>query len=155
MRIIITFFILSVINVIFSTARSIITIKSSKGIAAIVNAGYFAFYNVVMIYTLADFALPIKCAITFVCNLIGVYVVKLIEEKARKDKLWLVKVTVPHDNFELMKYDLERNSIPYSYIDIEKYVVFDTYCETQRQTELVIGMAKTWEGKCFATENKL
>lgn len=155
MKLIITFFILSVINVIFSTVRSIVTIKSGKGIASIINAGYFAFYNLVMIYTMADFSLAVKCAITFVCNLIGVYLVKWAEERARKDRLWLVKVTVPARYLNEMYSSLEAICIPHSYIDITKYAVFDCYCEEQTDTTMVLALAKSYGGKCFATENKL
>lgn len=155
MKLIITFFILSVINVIFSTVRSIVTIKSGKGIASIINAGYFAFYNLVMIYTMADFPLTVKCAITFVCNLVGVYIVKWAEERARKDKLWLVKVTVPVKYLNEMDCSLDSIRIPHSYVNITKYAVFDCYCEEQADTTMVLALAKSYDGKCFATENKL
>ena len=71
MKIIIIFTILSLINVIGSTARSLITIKSNKNVAAAVSAAYYAFYNIVLVYTVADFELWIKCVITFGCNLVG------------------------------------------------------------------------------------
>ena len=44
MTFLITFIILSIVNVIFSTIRSITTIKSGKTIASLMSGGYFAFF---------------------------------------------------------------------------------------------------------------
>ena len=43
MTFLITFIALSIINVVFSTIRSITTIKSGKTVASRVSGGYFAF----------------------------------------------------------------------------------------------------------------
>ena len=110
MKLLITFIVLSIINVVFSTIRSITTIKSGKTVASFISGGYFAFYNVMLIYTVADFPMWEKCVITFVCNVIGVYVVKLIEEKMRKDKLWKVELTVARYQFERDRKSTRLNS---------------------------------------------
>ena len=85
---------LSIVNVVFSTIRSIVTINGGKFVASLISGGYFAFYNIMMVYTVADFPMWQKCIITFVCNVVGVYLVKWGEEKARKDKLWKIEATV-------------------------------------------------------------
>ena len=51
MNFLITFIVLSIINVMFSTVRSIITLNGNKLTASFVSGGYFAFYNIMMIYT--------------------------------------------------------------------------------------------------------
>ena len=61
MKILVTFIILSIINVIFSTIRSITTIKSGKTVASFISGGYFAFYNIMLIYTVANFPMWQKC----------------------------------------------------------------------------------------------
>ena len=76
----ILFICLSTVNVVFSTIRSIITIKGGKLLASLFSAGYFSFYNIMMIYTVMDFSMWHKCIITFVCNFVGVYLVKWGEE---------------------------------------------------------------------------
>ena len=55
MTFLVTFIVLSIINVIFSTIRSITTIKSGKTVASLISGGYFAFYNIMLIWTVADF----------------------------------------------------------------------------------------------------
>ena len=96
MNFLITFVTLSIINVVFSTIRSITTIKSGKTLASIISGGYYAFYNVMLIWTVADFPMWQKCIITFVCNVVGVFVVKLLEEKLRKEKLWKIETSIYH-----------------------------------------------------------
>lgn len=136
--------------------RSLLTIKGSKTVAAIANAICYGFYSYVIILTAGD-GIPIitKCLITAFCNLVAVWIVKFIEEKSRKDKLWLVKITVPKDEEHYVKSCLKYADVPFSYIDIEKYIIFDTYCKTQADTAEVAKICKSANGKMFATENKL
>lgn len=150
------FVILNVVNVIIQTVKSIITINGSKWSASIVNAVAYSLYTIVVVFMSAEgLGLLWKALIIGFANLVGVYVVKLIEERNRKDKLWLVKITVPTNNFEDIKQELNVHNIPFNYYDLTKYFVIDSYCETQRETTLVLSICKKYNGKAFATENKL
>lgn len=155
MNVLILFSLLTVVNVIFSTIKSIVTIKSGKTVASLISAGYYGYYNVVLIYTVADFPLWQKVVVTFLANLIGVWLVKWGEEKARKDKLWLVKITIPVNYSNIIKKELNNNNISFTYYDINKYFVFDCFCENQKDTKIVSTLCKKYQGKIFATENKI
>ena len=155
MNMLILFSFLTIINVVFSTIKSIVTIKSGKTVAALISAGYYGYYNIVLIYTVADFPLWQKVVVTFLANLIGVWIVKWGEEKARKDKLWLVKITIPVNYSDIIKKELNNNNISFTYYDINKYFVFDCFCENQKDTKIVNELCKKYQGKIFATENKL
>ena len=156
MKFLLVFLFLSIINVIFSTVRSITTIKSGKVIASLVSGGYYAFYNVMLIYTVADFPMWAKCLITFICNLIGVWLVKWVEEKIRKDKLWKVEVTVPNGQVESLLADcLYMNIEHYSYWDAYNYKVFNFYCATQKESAEVRELLKNYNVKYFVTESKV
>ena len=156
MKLLITFVILSIINVIMSTIRSIATIKSGKTIASIVNGAYFAFYNIMLIYTVADFPMWEKCVITFVCNVVGVWIVKYIEEKMRKDKLWKVEVTVPNDYVETLLEDCRNRNIKhYNFIDAYQYKVFNFYCATQKDSLNIKKLLENYNVKYFVTESKI
>jgi len=145
------FVILSIINVVFSTIRSLTTIKSGKIVASLVSGGYFAFYNVMLIYTVMDFPMWEKCVITFFCNVIGVFIVKLIEEKMRKDKLWEVRVTIPVEYAAAVDFDLK--DIPHNYFVVsDNHAVFNFYCETQKDTKKVTDICSQYKGKFFASE---
>lgn len=150
-----TFIIFNIINVIMQTVKSIATIRCTKTVAAIINAVAYGLYTYIIVLTMCDLDLWVKVAVVALANFVGVYVVKLIEEKARKDKIWLVKMTIPTEHAEQAKYFLEQANIPFTYYDLNKYFVFDTFCETQAETTTVTKICSTCCGKAFATENKL
>ena len=154
-KLLIIFVLLNVVNVIIQTVKSIATIKCGKAVAALVNAIAYGLYTVVVVYTVCDLPLWLKVIVVGVANLIGVYVVKYFEEKGRKDKIWLVKITVPTEFAETAKSLLEKENISFTYYNLNKYYVFDNFCESQKETEAVIQICKTCKGKAFATENKL
>ena len=151
----IQFIIFNILNVIIQTVKSVATIKCGKGMAALINAVAYGFYTYIVVLTMCDLPLLWKALIVALCNLVGVYVVKWIEEKARKDKLWLVKITVPAAKFQDVKTALDGYNIPFTYYDVKKYIVFNTFCETQKETNLVTDLCKKHNGKAFAAENKL
>lgn len=156
MKFLIVFIILSIINVVFSTVRSITTIKSGKTLASIISGGYFAFYNVMLVYTVADFPMWQKCVITFVCNVIGVFVVKLVEEKMRKDKLWKVEASILRNHQEDVCEMLNKAKIPYNYIEgIGKYTIFNVFCSNQQQSTAVKEILKAYNAKYFVSESKV
>lgn len=160
MMFLIIFIVLSIINVIFSTVRTIVTINGNKFWASILSGGYFAFYNIVLIYTVATFPLWQKCLITFICNVVGVYLVKYIEEKTRKDKLWKIEATfskkILTEQFieELNKYS-ESNNISYNVITIDKYYIVNFYCPTQKESLLARQFITLYNGKCFVSESQI
>jgi uncharacterized protein YebE (UPF0316 family) len=155
MTFLITIIILSIINVVFSTIRSITTIKSGKTIASLISGGYFAFYNIMLVYTVSDFPMWEKCLITFICNVIGVYVVKFVEEKTTKDKLWKVELTVRAERTDVLARQLNELSIPFNYIpNVGKWTVFNIYCATQKESSFVKELAIKHNAKFFATESK-
>ena len=153
-ELLITFIILSIINVIFSTVRSIVTIKGNKVTARFISGGYFAFYNIMLLYTVADFPMWQKCIITFVCNVIGVFIVKFIEEKSRKDKLWKVEATIPRAEASRLINYLENSELSYNYVDINKYYLFNFYCPTQKESASVKELLDNFHAKYFVSESK-
>ena len=96
-----------------------------------------------------------KIVVVALANLVGVWMVKFVEEKSRKDKLWLVKITINKRFANKAKFLLKKSNIPFTFYDVEKYYVFDCYCNTQKETKEVAEICKNFEGKMFATENKL
>ena len=155
MELLILFIVMNVLNVIIQTVKSICTIKCGKAVAAIVNAVAYGLYTYIIVLTNCDLPLLAKCLIVASANFVGVWVVKYFEEKARKDKVWLVKMTIPTEHAEQAKYFLEQANIPFTYYDLNKYFVFDTFCETQKETTIATKICSTCCGKAFATENKL
>lgn len=153
-NLLVTFIILNIANVIIQTFKSIVTIKGGKGIAAIVNAITFALYTVVTVYMMCDLPLLWKAGIVGLCNLVGVWVVKFLEEKARKDKLWKVEITLRPKYADTVKNLLEEMNIPYKSEDIGKWYTFNIYCATQKESAIVKGIVNKYNAKYFVTESK-
>lgn len=146
---------LNVVNVIIQTVKSIATVKCGKTIAALVNALAYGLYTFVVIYmTIDGLNIWVKAGIIALCNLVGVWVVKFFEEKARKDKLWKVEATVTADQAEKVKWQFENRNIPYNYIDIGKYVIFNAYCQYQFESAKVREILNEYNAKYFVSESK-
>lgn len=152
------FFALSLVNVVFATIKTLVTIKGGKLVASLISGGYFAFYNIMMVYTVADFPMWQKCLITFLCNVVGVYVVKWSEEKARKDKLWKVEATIPNEGIDPENDDciieLRNANLSMNYIDINKYILINCYCGTQAESRAVKEILDKYNAKYFVSESK-
>ena len=155
MELLILFIVMNVLNVIIQTVKSICTIKCGKAVAAIVNAVAYGLYTYIVVLTMCDLPLLAKCLIVAGANFVGVYVVKLFEEKARKDKLWKVEATVStaEDAKEITGL-LTRADIPYNYIDINRYVLINCYCATQKQSHGVKSILDAYNAKYFVSESK-
>ena len=154
MNTILLFALCTAVNVILSTIKSILTVKGGKLSASFINALTYGFYSYVIVLTSAD-GMPIwlKMAITAACNFIGVYLVKWIEEKARKDKLWKVELTVPTKYTNTIDFDL--HDVPHSYIELsDKHTLFNFYCATQKESAKVKAIANRYEAKYFVAESK-
>lgn len=147
---------LNIANVIIQTVKSIATLKCGPGVAAIVNAIAFGLYTIVTVYMLCDLSLWLKALIVALCNLVGVYVVKWCEVKARKDKLWKIEATFKHDPnliAELKRW-ADANDINYKYNDIVRYYEIDFYSHTQAESAIIRNFIKKHNGKYFASESK-
>lgn len=147
------FIVLSILNVILNTIKSIVTVKGSPLVASLVNGLTFFVYTYVIIFTNCELNMHLKAIITAVVNIIGVYIVKLIEEKARKDKLWKIEMTIPTQYLEAVDFDLK--DIPHNYIKIsEKHTLFNFYCATQKDTIKVKDIVNQYGAKYFISETK-
>lgn len=154
MNLMLLFIILNVINVLVQTAKSIITIKGTKLQASLINAAAFGFYTIVVVYMVSDIPLLSKVLVVGITNFFGVYVVKWIEEKRTKDRLWKIEFTAHIEELQLIKCALEKENVSFSYITTEKYAIFNTYCATQADTAAVKTAMRWSDAKYFITESR-
>lgn len=156
MKLLIIFILLNIFNVIIQTAKSIVTIKSGKTAAALVNALAYGLYTIVVVYMMCDLPLMAKAGIIAGCNLVGVYVVKWIEEKRRKDKLWKVETSILSIDAEKVQGLLMQARLSFNYINgIGKYTIFNIFCGTQEQSTAVKEILKAFNAKYFVSESKI
>lgn len=153
-NLLLTFICLNIANVIIQTAKSLITVKCGKTPAAIANAIAFGLYTIVTVYMMCELPLGLKAGIVAFCNLVGVYIVKWFEEKARKDKLWRVDATIPAEQATQMIEDCKYYNFSFNYVDINKYYLFSFYCPTQKDSTNVHDLLKSYDAKYFVSESK-
>lgn len=154
MKLLMLFIVMNVVNVVIQTIKSIATIKCGKTAAALINALAYGLYTYIIVLTNCDLPMLAKCLIVASANFVGVWVVKYFEEKARKDKLWKVEATVVADQAEKVKWHFENRNIPYNYIDIGKYVIFNAYCQYQFESAKVREILSEYNAKYFVSESK-
>lgn len=154
MNLIVIFIVANLLNVVIQTVKSIATIKCGKWGASIINALAYGFYTYIVVLTVCDLPLIFKCLVVAVANLVGVFIVKLFEEKARKDKLWKVEVAVPYEIAHRFWQGLKDKNIPHNYVKVGKWTMFNCYCMTQQDTQIVKDLAKNFNGKISAYESK-
>lgn len=161
LELLILFIILTIFNVIIGATKSIVTVKGTKIVAATLNAVAYAINTLAVFYT-ADESLDLlaKIIIVAVINFIGVYLVKLIEEKSTKDKLWKIECTVASQLTETIETLLTDNKIPYKRLEGIDYglgqcSVFNIYAKTKEQSKKVKELFKNYNVKYFIVESQV
>ena len=156
MNAIIIFAIATIVNVTLSTIRSICTIKGGKWISAITNAICYGFYPlIVMLTAKGTVDIVVNMAITAIANFICVWIIKFVEEKARKDKLWKVEATVLRGWTKDLHKALVEAEIPHNYLEnVGKYTLFNIFCEKQSDSAKAKEILNKYEAKYFVTESK-
>ena len=156
-ELLIFFIICNIINVMLQTIKSLATIHCKPFMAALMNATAYGFYTYIIIITNCDLPTWQKMVIVGACNLIGVYVVKFIERKMKKDKLWKVEATIKHDENLRIKLvnRLDLAKISFNYIDIGQYFMFNLYLPTQEQSKEAKKILEKYGAKFFVSESKV
>ena len=130
---IIIFAIATVVNVTLSTIRSICTIKCGKWLSALSNAICYGFYPLIVMLTAnGTVDIIINMAITAVANFICVWLIKYVEEKARKGKMWKVEMAIPaypelNSEFNPINDRLMQNNIPYNWHLMDGWYIYNCY----------------------------
>ena len=154
---IIIFSILTIINVTLSTIRSLCTIKCGKWVSALSNAICYGFYPLIVMLTARDMVTIVaNMIITAVANFVCVWIIKYVEEKARKDKLWEVQATVLRGHTKQITHLLDEMDIPHNYIEnVGKYSLFNIFCATQKESRIAKDILERYGAKYFASEGKV
>ena len=150
------FVVLTIINVILNTARTIITVKGGMFWSSFISALAFGFYVAVIVWTMCDLPLWVKVAVTALANFIGTYFVKYIEMKMRKDRLWLVDVVLTGPQIYAAKsyldgWKIQYIEIPISHSDSSQ---FHIYSKTKEESSNIRTMLREYDAKYIVVESK-
>ena len=156
MKMLLIFIACTLLNVVLSTIKSVMTIKGTKFSAAFWSALSYGLYAYIVILTAtADLSTLVKVIVTVGCNLLGVYAVKLVEQKMRKDRLWKIEITVNAENAAILHERFEDARLSHNYFITDKYAIFNCFTKTKKETKNCTSIAKEYNGKFFASETKL
>lgn len=149
------FVLINIINVVLQTIKSLLTTKGNKWAAAIGNMVAYGLYTVLLVYMTCDLPLMLKVAVVGGCNFIGVFIVKFVEEKMQKDRLWKIELTISNLNGNRLHKELEEAHISHNWQVIDKWAVFNCYAPTKKESHIVRETAKQYNAKFFANEAKI
>lgn len=154
MMLMIGFIIATLLNVILSTLKSVITVKGGRIVASLVNAVAYGF-NTVCIKSISDVELWIAVLVTVLSNLVGVYIALTILKKFEKERLWKITVTVPTENLKSFKADLLESDIGFIIYETtyEKYKVVDVFSHHKAESRVLRTLVNKYNAKYTINEN--
>lgn len=137
---IVIFFIITLINVMLSTTKSILTIKASRSTAALINAVAYGFYAMV-VKQMATVDLTTVVIITVICNLLGVYFSMWILDKFKSDVLWKITAIPEVSKLNDIKEKLIAENLGFNEYQVNtKYgnqKALDIFSQTQKDSKKI------------------
>lgn len=149
---IIIFTVCSLVNVILSTMKTILTVRSTKVVASIINAVTYGFYAIV-VKQLASLDLTVTVIVTIATNLIGVYLSMWIMDKMKKDCLWKISVTTRDKSLakKIENFDIEYTMSPIQYKN-ETYYSLEIFSKNQKDSTIIKNILNEYKVKYNVTE---
>ena len=149
---IIIFTVCSLVNVILSTMKTILTVRSTKVVARIINAVTYGFYAIV-VKQLASLDLTVTVIVTIATNLIGVYLSMWIMDKMKKDCLWKISVTTKDKSIvkKIENFDIEYTMSPIQYKK-ETYYSIEIFSKNQKDSSIIKNILNEYKVKYNVTE---
>ena len=149
---IIIFTVCSLVNVILSTMKTILTVRSTKVVASVINAVTYGFYAIV-VKQLASLNLTVTVIVTIATNLIGVYISMWIMDKMKKDCLWKISVTTKDKSIvkKIENFDIEYTMSPIQYKK-ETYYSIEIFSKNQKDSTIIKNILNEYKVKYNVTE---
>lgn len=104
------------LTTMLSTAKTILTVQASKSVAALINAISYTL-GAIMMKLLTKQDMEVVISVTFFCNLVGVYIAKMIIDKTRKTRLWIINATVKNNLRDDVERKLRDRQIQYTLLE--------------------------------------
>jgi hypothetical protein len=154
MWLLIGFIIATLINVILSTLKSVITVKGGRVVASLTNAVAYGF-NTICIKSISDVELWIAVLVTVLSNLVGVYIALTIMKKFEKERLWKITISVPSESLKDLKQDLHDNHLGFITYETsyEKYKVVDVFSHGKEESRLLRSLLNKYKAKYTINAN--
>ena len=149
---IIIFTVCSLVNVILSTMKTILTVRSTKIVASVINAVTYGFYAIV-VKQLASLDLTVTVIVTIATNLIGVYLSMWLMDKMKKDCLWKISITTKDKSIvkKIENFDIEYTMSPIQYKK-ETYYSIEIFSKNQKDSSIIKNILNEYKVKYNVTE---
>ena len=149
---IIIFTVCSLVNVILSTMKTILTVRSTKVVASIINAITYGFYAIV-VKQLASLDLTVTVIVTIATNLIGVYLSMWLMDKMKKDCLWKISITTKDKSIvkKIENFDIEYTMSPIQYKK-EIYYSIEIFSKNQKDSTIIKNILNEYKVRYNVTE---
>ena len=149
---IIIFTVCSLVNVILSTMKTILTVRSTKVVASVINAVTYGFYAIV-VKQLASLDLTVTVIVTIATNLIGVYLSMWLMDKMKKDCLWKISITTKDKSIvkKIENFDIEYTLSPIQYKK-ETYYSIEIFSKNQKDSTIIKNILNEYKVKYNVTE---
>lgn len=153
------FVILNFVNVLINTARSLTTVKGGKWIASLMNALCYGYYTIIIVITaLYEIPLPLKIIAVAFVNFVGVFCIKLGEEKIQKEKVWIFNATakVNTEKFAdvIAMLTIAKIKFVYNTIIKDKLYTIQIFSHTMAESEVITQILEINGIKYCAVETK-
>lgn len=149
---IIIFTVCSLVNVILSTMKTILTVRSTRTVASLINAITYGFYAIV-VKQLASLDVTVTVVVTIATNLVGVYFSMWLMDKMKKDCLWKISVTTKDCNLakKIENFDIEYTMSPIQYKN-ETYYSLEIFSKNQKDSTIIKNILNEYKVKYNVTE---
>lgn len=141
-------------NVLLSTIKSILTVNGGKLSAGFMNAMSYTF-GAVVVKLITSQSFEIVVAVTFLTNIVGVYLAKLFMDKIKPVRLWLMISTVKTVDKDIVEKCLKQRDIKYTLIQAEnERYQFMIYCYSKGETSMAKEILEKYKAKYTITEHR-
>lgn len=154
------FVVLNFVNVLINTARSLTTVKGGKWIASFMNALCYGYYTIIIVITaLYEIPLPLKIVAVAVVNFIGVFCIKLGEEKIQKEKRWVFLATAKIENNAIVEVAEKLKALDikllYTEVIANELYSLQIFSNNKKESEMITAILENYSIKYSAIEDKI
>lgn len=154
LKAIIIFSVMSLLNVMLNTVKTIIMYKQNKLSSSLINAITYGVYCFIVVLMAGEMNLWIKIAITAITNFIGVWWSMWILDKFRKDKLWEIKASFKQEDCGKIAQLFKARNISYQYIEtLGKHCAFTIYSQSHAESSFIKEIINEFNGKYCVSES--
>lgn len=141
------FVVIQLVNVIISTIKSIVTVNGSRKNASIINAISYTF-GAVITKLLTQQSFEVAIIVTFITNLLGVWIGKYIMDKRKPENLWTVNATVRSKEKSALEKALLHRGIQFILLPAENdRYLYTIFARSKAESALLEDILKNFDVK--------